>query len=240
MKMLGATDIGNIREENEDSFLFFSHEGADFLMVADGMGGHNGGKRASSLACSVIEKRIKEEYNKNLSEKKTEMLLRSCLNEANSVIWHHSVKEIENRGMGTTVVLAYVKDGEYIIINLGDSRAYMIENEKITQITKDQSYVQSLVDKGEITKEEAKDYPGKSIILEALGLGGQISPDVYKGKVNGKILLCSDGLSGEVSDEKILEIINKNDDEESINELISEAKANGGKDNITIVLYRGA
>lgn len=238
MKMLGVTDIGNVREENEDSFLFFSHEGAAFLMVADGMGGHNGGKRASSLACSVIEKRIKEEYKEAFSEKKTEILMREALNEANSVIWHHSVKEIENRGMGTTVVLACIKDESYIIINLGDSRAYMIENDKITQLTKDQSYVQSLVDKGEITKEEAKDYPGKSIILEALGLGGQVSPDVYKGKVEGKILLCSDGLSNEVSDEKILEIINK--DEESLEKLIFEAKQNGGKDNITIVLYEGA
>ena len=236
MQLFGGSDRGMVRSQNQDSFELFSKDGAWFMIVADGLGGHLGGKRASSLACEVIRKRIEAEYKEGLSQAGAEELLRQSLNEANSVIWHYSVKEPENRGMGTTIVLAMLRDNTYTVVNLGDSRAYMISGGEITQITKDQSYVQSLIDKGELTAEQAKNYPGKSIILQAAGLGDDILPDIYRGDMGECVLLCSDGLTNELADEKILEIITENEAENTADILIEEAKRSGGLDNITAAL----
>ena len=235
MQIFSATDTGVVREENQDSFAYCVKDETVFLIVCDGLGGHLGGKRASSLACEVIEGKINSEYKKEFSQGKLEELLRQCVNEANVLIWEHSVKEPENRGMGTTVVIAAIRDSKYTVINLGDSRAYMISCENITQITKDQSYVQSLIDKGEITQEEAKNYPGKSIILQAAGLGDKVNPDIYKGKMEKAILLCTDGLTNELDEDKIFEIISS-DSPDVAGQLVKEANVAGGYDNITVVL----
>ncbi len=235
MQIFSATDTGAVREENQDSFAYCVKDEAAFLIVCDGLGGHLGGKRASSLACDIIVEKIKSEYKKEFSQGKLEELLRQCVNEANVLIWEHSVKEPENRGMGTTSVIAAIRGGKYTVINIGDSRAYMISDEKITQITKDQSYVQSLIDKGEITQEEAKNYPGKSIILQAAGLGDKVNPDIYKGNMEKSILLCTDGLTNELDEDKIFEIVSK-DSHNAVWALIEEANLAGGYDNITVVL----
>lgn len=236
MQIFAASDRGVVREENQDSFAFFCVEGTDFLIVCDGLGGHLGGSRASSLACDVIEQKITEQYKKDFSQGKLEEILRDSINEANVVIWRHSVKEVENRGMGTTIVIAAVRNGAVTVMNLGDSRAYMISDGDIVQITKDQSYVQSLVDKGEITPEEAKNYPGKSIIMQAAGLGDNVHPDVYKIQMEKTLLLCSDGLTGELEDSEILRIIKECGIENAAGELIEKAKSAGGRDNITVLL----
>ena len=235
MQIFSATDTGAVREENQDSFAYCIKDEAAFLIVCDGLGGHLGGKRASLLACEFIEEKIKSEYKKEFSQGKLEEFLRQCVNEANVRIWECSVKEPENRGMGTTAVIATVRNGRYTVINLGDSRAYMISDEKITQITKDQSYVQSLIDKGEITREEAKDYPGKSIILQAAGLGDKVNPDIYKGNMEKAILLCTDGLTNELEENRIFEIVLK-EGPDAVQELVKEANISGGYDNITVVL----
>ncbi len=234
MQIFSNSVIGSVREENQDSYVCFEADNDTVLLVADGMGGHKGGKRASALACDVIEKRMKSEYKSSFTDDEAEQLMRECFNEANATIWHYSVKEPENRGMGTTIVMALVRGDTYIVINIGDSRAYLI-GEKINQITIDQSYVQSLVQKGEITAEEAKNYPGKSIILQAVGVGDVINPDVYKGKCEDVILLCSDGLTNEIDDEKIFEIIKHTSPGESMKMLTKAADDAGGKDNITAV-----
>lgn len=237
MKTLAKTDRGRVRKENQDSFSIFCAENAQILIVADGLGGHLGGKRASSLACDTISERIKSEYSADWSDEKVIGFLKQCLNEANSVIWHYSVKEPENRGMGTTVVLCFIRNDKYIILNIGDSRAYIIDDD-IRQITVDQSYVQSLVDKGEISKSEARNYPGKSMILQAVGMGDNIMPDVYTGDVSGDILLCSDGLTNELTDEQILKVF-KNEYENqqtAVDRLINDANCSGGLDNITAVI----
>lgn len=236
MQIFALSDVGAIREENQDSFSHFSVEETAFLMVCDGLGGHLGGKRASSLACEVIEEKIKAEYKKSFSQGKLEELLRDSIATANAVIWRHSLKEIENRGMGTTIVLVAVRDGKYTLLNLGDSRAYEIGKDKIKQITKDQSYVQSLVDKGELTPEQAKNHPQKSIIMQAAGLGDSVSPDIYKGDMKLGLLLCSDGLTNELEDEKIFDIVINNEKSDVPMLLISKANEAGGRDNITVVI----
>lgn len=235
MQILSGSDVGAVRKENQDSFSYFEKDETVFLIVCDGLGGHLGGKRASSLACQIIEEKVKSEYEKGFSQGKLEELMRDSINEANVTIWKYSVKEPENRGMGTTVVMAAVRDGKYTVINLGDSRAYLIDEEKMVQITKDQSYIQSLIDKGEITPEEARDYPGKSIILQAAGLGDVVSPDIYKGKMKKAILLCSDGLTNELEDGLIFEIFKESEQALIADELIKKANQAGGGDNITVV-----
>lgn len=228
-----ASITGAVRDENQDSVAVFGVDSDTVLLVCDGMGGHKGGKRASQLACDVIQKRMTEEYKSGCDDFAAEELMRNCFNEANAVIWQHSVREPENRGMGTTMVMALLRNGKYIILNVGDSRAYSI-GEKISQITVDQSYVQSLVVRGEITPEQARNYPGKNIILQAAGVGDVITPDVYKGECENAILLCSDGLTNELDDETIYKIIGENSFEDTVGMLAEAASAAGGNDNITV------
>lgn len=225
--------IGSVRNENEDSAAVFNADSDTVMIVADGMGGHNGGKRASSLACEVIKNRMSDEYKSSMSSSEAEMLMRECFNEANATIWHYSVKERENRGMGTTIVMALIRKDEYIMLNIGDSRAYSI-GDNIHQITVDQSYVQSLIERGEITAEEAKNYPGKSIIMQAVGVGDRINPDVYRGKCEYALILCSDGLTNEIDDEKIFEIVKNTPEKDAVAALANSANENGGADNITV------
>lgn len=234
MQIFSESITGSVREENQDSFAVFEADGDTVMIVADGMGGHNGGKRASQLACETIKERMTAEYKHTFTLSAAEQLMRECFNEANAVIWHHSVNEPENRGMGTTIVMALLRNEDYIVLNVGDSRAYEI-SDKAYQITVDQSYVQSLIERGEITAEEAKNYPGKSIILQAVGVGDVVRPDVFTGKVKNAILLCSDGLTNEIDDETIFEIVKSNFDDNVSKILVQTADDFGGKDNITAV-----
>lgn len=235
MITVARTDTGCVRKENQDSFCVFKVGDAQVMIVADGLGGHLGGKRASSLACDTIMQRIKEEYKAEMSDSAIMGMLRQSVNEANSIIWHYSMKETENRGMGTTVVLCFVRNDRYIILNVGDSRAYILKD-TISQITVDQSYVQSLIDKGEITEEEAKTYPGRSMILQAVGLGDSVVPDIYEGEADGDLLLCSDGLTNELDDEKIFDLFCEENWKDIADRLIEEARKSGGADNITAVV----
>ncbi len=235
MRVDAKTDMGCIREENQDSFCVVELEDAQMLIVADGLGGHLGGKRASQLACDTISERVKTEYKATMSKAAVSGMLKQALNEANSIIWHHSVKEPENRGMGTTIVLCFIRNNRYMIFNVGDSRAYEI-SDYIRQITVDQSYVQRLIDKGEITEKEARNYPGKSMILQAVGVGEAIVPDIFEGEISGDLLLCSDGLTNELTDEQIFEMFSNNSEQELAARLVEEARQSGGFDNITAVI----
>lgn len=234
------TDVGRIRKENQDAvFAKQIDDSAALLIVADGMGGHRGGKTASSSAIERIAERILSEYRENLTGDEAEDLLRIAVFRANESIYDASFKDSELSGMGTTVVAALIMGNMLYTANVGDSRLYILSNGVLKQITTDHSYVESLVSKGIISKDEAKVHPQKNIITRALGSESLVDIDIFKtGLANGDtILLCSDGLYGAVSDEDISNILNK-DISQASRELVTLANENGGRDNISAIAVK--
>ncbi len=244
MSYYGLSDIGNIRKNNEDSFHVW--EPSDELtaaVVADGMGGHTGGKEASSFAVDFVTKSINDaaKYFEKYTVRQIEGFLKNTVIKLNKEVYAKAAEAAELFGMGTTLVICIVCRGKFYAANVGDSRLYLYSSEGLNQITRDHSYVSELLDMGVITKEQALTHPNKNIITRAIGTELNVQPDIYKGRLNDDdvILICSDGLSNMVSDEVISDTIkNKNDAVEITDELVALAKENGGKDNITLVCIK--
>lgn len=241
MNYHGSTDIGNIRANNEDSFAIKSL-GENYIVsvVADGMGGHKGGKEASSFATNEFIKIFEENAQAfiNYSEKQKQNFLKNTVIKINKQLYKMAQKDEALSGMGTTLVACVIHNGAYHVANVGDSRLYTISN-KIKQITKDHSFVSELVDMGVITKEQAKNHPNKNVITRALGTEASVEPDIYTGFLtkNDILLICTDGLSNMVSDETIFNVIKNSEDLSLLSQkLVSLAKENGGTDNITAVI----
>ena len=230
----GQTDVGNIRTLNEDSFYFETTPKGYMIVVADGMGGHNGGEIASKLAVDSV----RDFMSKNDIFADPEVALRQAIKYANDAVYRLASQQSELSGMGTTLVLAVGNEKSICVANVGDSRAYLVSRKQITQVTKDHSFVNELVKKGVLTKEEAKNHPKSNIILKALGIEPDVYPDIFllEKKRNDKVLLCTDGLSGMVSDKEILDVISKFNKKNACSELVRLAKENGGVDNITVVI----
>lgn len=233
------TDVGLLRSENQDSCETFEYKDAVFALVADGMGGYSGGKIASEAARKVAVELIKKEYDEHMSTASLTELMKSCFCAANAEILERAYRE-GLEGMGTTMVLAAVRNGSVLVLNVGDSRAYIAESGELKQLTKDQSYVQSLVDAGKISAEEAESHPQRNIIMQAVGTAERVRPDAYEAECReGYILLCSDGLSGKVSEEKMKRIIYTDEAvDKKAQMLIDEANSAGGEDNITVSLIQ--
>lgn len=242
MIIVGNTDVGKIRSNNEDSFDFgYYDDGAAWGIVCDGMGGVHGGKVASNTAISIITDKIKKCYTKTMPVSSLENLLLSAITTANVAIYDHGSAQETLKGMGTTVVAAVYKNNEACIAHVGDSRAYIIRNNKISQITKDHSLVQQMLDKGQITEEESENIPIKNIITRAMGIDEEIDIEFDFVCVNEgeALLLCSDGLSGLVSKDELLRIYNETEFEKLADKYIEAANKNGGRDNITVVIMKG-
>lgn len=233
-----GSDIGKVRNENQDSCDAFEYKDAVFLIVADGMGGHKGGQTASALAVKCVREMIEQEYEKNISESVLISLLNSCYVSANMEILQRSLKDEELSGMGTTLVVAALRADGAVVLNVGDSRAYIATDTDIKVLTKDQSYVQYLVDKGEISEQEAVNHPQKNIIMQAVGVSTEVVPDVYTTECGGKmVLLCSDGLSNKLSGGDMMKILcEKIPIHAKVDKMIQEANDAGGEDNITAAL----
>ncbi|MBQ7950832.1 MAG: Stp1/IreP family PP2C-type Ser/Thr phosphatase [Clostridia bacterium] len=230
----GQTDVGNVRTLNEDSFYFETTPQGYVMIVADGMGGHNGGEVASKMAVDSI----REYMNQNDIFSDPEVTLRQAIKCANDAVFHAATKQAELEGMGTTLVMAVGNEKTICVANVGDSRAYLVSKNKLLQITKDHSFVNELVKKGVLTKEEAKKHPKSNIILKALGLEADVYPDIFllEKKKTDKVLLCTDGLTGMVSDEEILEVMAQFNKKNACAELVRLAKEHGGTDNVTVVI----
>ncbi|MBR5826567.1 MAG: Stp1/IreP family PP2C-type Ser/Thr phosphatase [Clostridia bacterium] len=242
MNIVGKTDKGIIRQQNEDAFNFgLFDDGVGWALVCDGMGGVHGGRMASTIATDMISDKIKKCYSKQMPVASLENLLLSSIETANVTVYDRGSVDEELRGMGTTVVVAVVKNNEACIAHVGDSRAYKISEEKIEQITKDHSLVQEMLDNGQITKEEFEVTPIKNIITRALGIGEEVEIDFDFVCLNPgeALVLCSDGLSGLVSDSEILKTYLNSDFESLADKYIELANANGGRDNITVVIMKG-
>lgn len=242
MLIKGNTDIGKIRQANEDGYDFGSFDdGTSWAVVCDGMGGVRGGQIASSLVTEMVSDKIRKCYNKLMPVYSFENIFLSTITTANVIVNDRSFTDTEFQGMGTTIVAAIVKDTQACIAHVGDSRVYKLNSEGITQLTKDHSLAQEMLDSGQITKEEFENYPKKNIITRALGIDEKVEidfdfTDVAEGDL---LLLCTDGLSGLLSDEEIYDIYRNTDFELLCDEYIKAANEKGGYDNITAVVMKG-
>lgn len=236
------TDKGMLREINEDSYNIISgYPGIPVsFVVADGMGGHNSGEIASKMAVDFISNHIlqfPEAFQKDdISEEIKEMVRL-----ANLSVFNKSLENEANQGMGTTLVLAIVQNKKLIIGHIGDSRAYLIRNGKLSRITTDHSYIEELIKSGTLTRKEAENHPKKNIITRALGCSDEVEVDIYTMDIMDKdiFLLCTDGLTNMLEEEELIKIVENTDDPvEACNKLIDTANNKGGEDNITAVVFK--
>ena len=242
VEVFGLSDVGCIRELNEDCSCicgFGDNSERGFCILADGMGGHNAGEVASQNAVKLIA----EEMNRLLEsgEKEIPGQLSRAVSAANTGVYTMASENPIHRGMGTTVVTAFIDDGTAYVANVGDSRAYAVRDDEIVQITTDHSVVSELVMRGTITKEEARLHPQKNIITRAVGTDKSVRTDIfeYNYSPGDVMIICSDGLSTMLDDSRILEIIkSKKTSEDTVNSLIAAAKDEGGLDNITVICIR--
>ncbi len=237
MKIVAKTDKGIVRASNQDAYAVgeFPDEVA-WAIVCDGMGGHAGGNIASALAVKVISDKINASYRENMRDSSIRNMLDSALTAANMEVYDMAEADPELRGMGTTVVCAIVKNGYAFIAHAGDSRAYIYDGE-LRQITTDHSYVQTLVDIGKITKEEAEHHPNKNKITRAIGAEKMIDIDFDEIELNDEdvLILCTDGLSNYVSSDEMISEVQDGKYYAFADRLVKKANYNGGGDNVTVV-----
>ena len=237
MQIFSKTDRGRVRTDNQDAY--FAGKITDdsvFAVVCDGMGGANAGNVASELAVRHISEYVIRSYRYGMDMTDTEKTLKNAIVSANISLYDKAVNNTELAGMGTTAVAAFVKDGTAVIAHVGDSRIYLVNGE-IKQLTRDHSVVQSLIESGKITPEDAKVHPRKNVITRALGAEEDVAVDSdCLNLSNGDtLLLCSDGLTNFLDDKDILTVFQNNDISAVAERLVEEANKNGGGDNITVV-----
>ena len=237
--MIGfLSDVGMVRNLNEDSLCYHECEDYCIYVVADGMGGHNAGEVASKMAAEGIVEYIKINfYNEGCSD-----ILKKAIEKVNTDIYIHSMKEKKLSGMGTTVTAALVVNNKIIVANVGDSSCLASKGDNLVKSTKDHSLVQELVDLGTITEVEAANHPRKNIITRAVGTSDFVDVDIFVINEDAYdiYLLCSDGLTNELTKEDIVSTINEEKNPVTIcNKLVNLAKYKGGRDNITVLLFGG-
>ena len=239
MKVCGKTDVGLRRHENQDTFAVEQGEKLLIAVVCDGMGGAEGGQIASSLAVETFMKEIRALLRADMTAGQLRELASFCVAKANTAVYQRALQEPAYQGMGTTLVSAVAGERDAVICNVGDSRAYLIHNGEMTRITHDHSVVQTLVENGDITAEEARTHPNRNLITRALGPDETTLCDAFDVSFahSDKILLCTDGLVVTATDEEICRIVCADKSaEESLDDLIALAKAQGAPDNVTAVL----
>ncbi|MDR1082529.1 MAG: Stp1/IreP family PP2C-type Ser/Thr phosphatase [Coriobacteriales bacterium] len=221
------TDVGQIREHNEDSLLVKP----PLYVVADGMGGHAAGEVASELAIRTFEEAA-------ITTADPEALERAVA-ESNSAIIRGAREGLGRAGMGTTLTAAVIEDDRLLVAQIGDSRAYLLQKGQLRQITRDHSVVAELISSGQITREEARTHPDRSVITRALGSDPHVRPDIYEMRLHAgeRLMLCSDGLTGMLNTATLQNILTENPDpQQAADALIDAANNAGGHDNITAIV----
>ncbi len=241
MRVDYATDVGAVRKSNQDACqcgLF--PQGGAWAVVCDGMGGANGGNVASSVALSQIRDYLLAGYREGLSEGSMKSLMLNAVRRANDAVYQMSVEQPELRGMGTTAVVLVAEKDALHVVHVGDSRAYICNQCGLTQITEDHSYVQDLVNFGEITREEARRHPRRNIITRVLGVHETVRPDYTSCAFapGDRAVACSDGLSSYMDDGIMEGYIQRygGDGRELTKQMIQYALDCGGSDNITVAV----
>ena len=233
----GNTDVGVVRSGNEDSFLMNCAGG--LFIVADGMGGHAAGEVASEMAVQIVAKELGS--LRGLSDAEAASRMRSAIRKANAAIFDRTLAEHDKRGMGTTTTVMVLFSRRYLIGQVGDSRAYLLREGDLLQLTKDHSYVQEQVDAGLLTPEQARTHPYSNVITRCVGANEDVAPDVYFGNLErgDVVLLASDGLTGMLEDQQLATIMNAEENPETcVNKMIADANRRGGLDNITAIVIR--
>lgn len=238
MKISARTDVGIVRSNNQDSYAAGEFQnGVAWAVVCDGMGGNAGGNIASSTAVKSISERITSAYRETMTSSSIKNLLVTAITNANFEIYDMAADNLELLGMGTTVVAAIMTKNVLYVAHAGDSRAYLISQDEIRQLTRDHSVVQDLVDRGEITPEQARTHPRKNLITRALGVDESLKVDFTVEDLEGDetLLICTDGLSNMIEPLDIYRMVADNPDTEIAEILVNKANENGGEDNITVV-----
>ena len=242
MNLYGLTDIGLVRKNNQDSYAIrVLDDSLAIAVVCDGMGGAQAGNVASAVAVEAFAAALEDACKDGVppdSERK-QVLLRTACRTANAQVFDLSMNNAEYYGMGTTLVAALMLSHEVYVVNVGDSRCYILSDGVLTQITSDHSLVQALVDCGDITQEEARTHPKKNFITRALGVENSVRSDVFgvEYKRGDILLLCTDGLTNTVTDDVLQnELSQLVDPEETARKLLALAIEQGAPDNVTVVL----
>ncbi len=240
MESWGLTDQGCVRTQNQDTYHIEQLDKNTLLcVVCDGMGGAKSGNVASSLAADVFVQEVRRTWKSSMDPNEIEQMLSSAVKLANFTVYDQGKQFEEFSGMGTTLVAVLVADRWATVINVGDSRAYYVSRDGIRQLSKDHSLVQLMVDRGELTPERARTYPGKNFITRAIGTEPVVLSDVYCQEVGEGdfLLLCSDGLSNMLDDQEILfEVVHGVNKQHCCQRLLDIAKNRGAPDNVTSIL----
>ena len=240
MKVFTKTDIGKARSMNQDSFFVSENNdnGLNLYILADGMGGYKGGEIASKVAITAVSKYITEKFDSIAKDKNSILdLLEDAIIFANSAIYEESEQDEELQDMGTTLEVLIIYKQKVYIGHVGDSRIYRIRKNNMKKITTDHSYVEKLIQDGEITREESYNHPKKNLLIKALGTDEEVEPDLIYTVLNKNdmIIICSDGLTNMIKEKEILDIVLNNSSENVVEVLVDEANEAGGLDNITVI-----
>ncbi|MBQ3529010.1 MAG: Stp1/IreP family PP2C-type Ser/Thr phosphatase [Oscillospiraceae bacterium] len=240
MQYWTLTDPGVARSQNQDTYQVLQLDKNTVLcVVCDGMGGAKSGNVASTLAADVFTQEVKRSWKPDMDPEWLNQMLEGAVKLANFTVFDQAKQFEDFNGMGTTLVALLLQGKKATIVNVGDSRAYMIDKDGIKQVTTDHSLVQMMISRGELTPEEAKHYPGKNLITRAIGTEPQVMCDIFHRRVEkgSSILLCTDGLSNLMDDQEILfEVAHGQDKEHCCERLLEIAKKRGAPDNVTSVL----
>lgn len=240
MQSWGLTDPGCVRKQNQDAYRIEQLDRNTILcVVCDGMGGAKSGNVASTLAVDVFVEEISSSWKPGMDSEQIDLMMLAAVKLANFTVFDQAAQFEEFSGMGTTLVAALIRDNRATLVNVGDSRAYGINRSGIQLLTKDHSLVQMMVDRGDLTPEVAKSYPGKNLITRAIGTESMVLCDLYHREVNkgDYLLLCSDGLSNVMDDQEILfEVVHGVNKDRCCQRLLSIAKNRGAPDNVTSIL----
>lgn len=238
MKIVSRTDTGLVRENNQDSYTAFEHDGAVVAVVCDGMGGAAEGALASNRAVRAVKEYIVERLYNGMSDISIKSLLISAIENANREVYSLSQTDEKYSGMGTTAVVSIVLNENVYTAHAGDSRAYIKYDGKLAQITRDHSVIQQMIEKGEISAEEADNHPDKHIITRALGVDNEIRVDFCQEDFfeDSMLILCTDGLTNYVKPDDIINLTDDGCYYEYADRLVNLANSNGGGDNTTVVV----
>ena len=242
MQYWGITDPGCSRPQNQDTYQMEKLDKNTLLcVVCDGMGGAKSGNVASNLAADVFMQAVKSSWTSDMDLEASDQMLDSAVKLANFTVHDQSRQFDEFEGMGTTLVALLIHGKQATIVNVGDSRCYCVTADGVEQLTTDHSLVQMMVQRGELTPEQAKNYPGKNLITRAIGTGTMVKCDIFHRRTKGdeRFLLCTDGLSNIVDEQEMLfEIVHGSKMESACERLLSIAKNRGAPDNVTCVLVQ--
>ena len=240
MQFWGITDPGCVRSQNQDAYQIEQLDRNTVLcVVCDGMGGAKSGNVASSLAVDVFVQEVRRSWVSGMDREDAEQMLRSAVKLANFTVYDQAQELEEFSGMGTTLVALLIRDKEVTVVNVGDSRAYSVGHKGIRRLTTDHSLVQMMVERGDLTPEQARTYPGKNYITRAIGTEAVVECDAFHvdAERGDCLLLCSDGLSNMMDDQEILfEVVHGINKEQCCQRLLDIAKNRGAPDNVTCVM----